>query len=930
LLLFVILSLLFIVPSVVASDIIIYEDFEGAWPNTWYVGNDGGIPGYVWGDNYYRSFDGSWSGFCADDGDNWAHSYPNDLHTYMEKREVSLSGYSSATLEFYYWLNCESGYDYFTVNVRDQYGQWHELFRDSGDKSASGWVHKRLSLEAFCGQTGLYIQFRFDSDSSITSEGVWIDNVRLEASATGNLEVLVKDEEGNSVYNALLLLYDADYNYMGDGYIRRTDPNGQAHWSNLEPGDYNIEVYHEGSSPFPGPEFWVSQRVTVIGGETASVELRRNRPFASQVLIKTETGQLIHPSTWIDPGNIRIEITVENKCNWDQRVKVSLILDRDGEECYDVEAKDITDIVSANHSRVFTFDLAVWDTAYGNATYKLALCVRTYVNGEFIKTDAWDWEDRFAVSYYMETGTFGDSLSPPSCPPAMSGCIDLEDDFKNENLDLNKWQIRSQLDTPGGPGKQFWADDQDHCTIVDDPLAEDGKALRLSITRPTCSDYTVGAEVSTRQELGYGTYSVRLRIVGAPGFVVGAFLYKDYEDSPTAHEFTEIDFEWLSRYFNSPDGELFCNSWQDDDENYRIVRSYRTSIDTSQYHIYTFVWEPDRIIFMVDGVHITTFLDYIPWLRAPFVINIWSGSKKKDYGTYWATESNWSGQLDAYAQGNVYIDWFKYTPFFPPPERVDASDGSYASKISVTWSPVSQADRYEVYRATSKDGSYSLIAGNVTSTSYDDTGVSPGQHYWYKVKACNDCGCSDYSSADEGWAQAHTVSTPSTPSGPSSGCVGQTLMFTTGGASDSLGHSVQYRFDWGDGTYSPWSSSTSASHSYSSPGPYEVKAQARCSVDTSVVSAWSSATIVTISGPPSTPTGVSASDGTYADKVRVTWNAVSGATRYEVYRAVEKCGTYVKVGESTTTTYDDTNVEARRIYWYKVRACNACGNCLAE
>ncbi|RLA94911.1 MAG: hypothetical protein DRG83_19195, partial [Deltaproteobacteria bacterium] len=77
------------------------------------------------------------------------------------------------------------------------------------------------------------------------------------------------------------------------------------------------------------------------------------------------------------------------------------------------------------------------------------------------------------------------------------------------------------------------------------------------------------------------------------------------EDSPTAHEFTEIDFEWLSRYFNSPDGELFCNSWQDDDENYRIVRSYRTSIDTSQYHIYTFVWEPDRIIFMVDGVHIT-------------------------------------------------------------------------------------------------------------------------------------------------------------------------------------------------------------------------------------------------------------------------------------------------------------------------------------
>jgi hypothetical protein len=72
------------------------------------------------------------------------------------------------------------------------------------------------------------------------------------------------------------------------------------------------------------------------------------------------------------------------------------------------------------------------------------------------------------------------------------------------------------------------------------------------------------------------------------------------------------------------------------------------------------------------------------------------------------------------------------------------------------------------------------------------------------------------------------------------------LPFSTGGSTCSQGHSVQYRFDWGDGNYSNWSSSTSSSYSYSSAGTYQVKAQARCASDTSVVSSWSPPHAVTI------------------------------------------------------------------------------------
>lgn len=95
----------------------------------------------------------------------------------------------------------------------------------------------------------------------------------------------------------------------------------------------------------------------------------------------------------------------------------------------------------------------------------------------------------------------------------------------------------------------------------------------------------------------------------------------------------------------------------------------------------------------------------------------------------------------------------------------------------------------------------------------------------------------------------HTVTSPSRPSGSSSGVTGQSLTFATGGASCSEGHPVQYRFDWGDGTYSSWSSSTSASKTWNSAGTRQVRAQARCAADTSVVSSWSSTRSVTITAP---------------------------------------------------------------------------------
>ncbi|MBC8460441.1 MAG: hypothetical protein H8D67_20855, partial [Deltaproteobacteria bacterium] len=88
-----------------------------------------------------------------------------------------------------------------------------------------------------------------------------------------------------------------------------------------------------------------------------------------------------------------------------------------------------------------------------------------------------------------------------------------------------------------------------------------------------------------------------------------------------------------------------------------------------------------------------------------------------------------------------------------------------------------------------------------------------------------------YGNPETSLSDKHTVFIPDMPDGPPEGMTDIPYTYTTGGSFCFQGHSVEYRFDWGDGTYSDWSSSTSASHSWSVANTYIVKSQARCSIN---------------------------------------------------------------------------------------------------
>ena len=73
----------------------------------------------------------------------------------------------------------------------------------------------------------------------------------------------------------------------------------------------------------------------------------------------------------------------------------------------------------------------------------------------------------------------------------------------------------------------------------------------------------------------------------------------------------------------------------------------------------------------------------------------------------------------------------------------------------------------------------------------------------------------------------------------------------------------------------------------------------------------------------SPPNNVSASD-ILANKVQITWNTVTGASHYQVYRADALLGSKTAIsGWQTGTSYDDTSAAPWTLYFYWVKAATS-------
>lgn len=81
-----------------------------------------------------------------------------------------------------------------------------------------------------------------------------------------------------------------------------------------------------------------------------------------------------------------------------------------------------------------------------------------------------------------------------------------------------------------------------------------------------------------------------------------------------------------------------------------------------------------------------------------------------------------------------------------PPTGLIATPAS-SSQISLNWTASPSATTYSVKRSLTNGGPYTVIATGLTTTSFADTGLTPGTTYYYVVSAINSNGSSDSSQA---------------------------------------------------------------------------------------------------------------------------------------------------------------------------------------
>ena len=242
---------------------------------------------------------------------------------------------------------------------------------------------------------------------------------------------------------------------------------------------------------------------------------------------------------------------------------------------------------------------------------------------------------------------------------------------------------------------------------------------------------------------------------------------------------------------------------------------------------------------------------------------------------------------------------------------------------TLKWNAVTGAAKYEVYRARSMDGDY-IKYSTVTSTSYTNISyIENGNTYYYKVRALDANGTAGAWSSVVSVTYKQTLSAPTVTGGnDAQGRPTLTWKVVTGAAKYEV-----YRARSKDGDYIKYSTVTGTSYtntSYIEDGnTYYYKVRALKSDGTA--GAWSSIVSVTYKQTLSAPTVTGGNDA--QGRPTLTWKAVTGAAKYEVYRARSKDGTYSKYSTTTGTAYTNSSyLTSGATYYYKVRALDANGN----
>ncbi|TQD38741.1 chitinase N-terminal domain-containing protein, partial [Marilutibacter aestuarii] len=206
---------------------------------------------------------------------------------------------------------------------------------------------------------------------------------------------------------------------------------------------------------------------------------------------------------------------------------------------------------------------------------------------------------------------------------------------------------------------------------------------------------------------------------------------------------------------------------------------------------------------------------------------------------------------------------------------------------------------------------------NAAGTSKSVSGLTNGS-YEYRVRACNEGGCSGYSNIDT-TVVTHPPDGPtvSTPAADNNGAYSVSW--------SSVSTATEYRLEQrkNGGSWSQIYSGTGLSKAVSglTNGTYDYRARA---CNAGGCSGYSATDTTVVTFPPSSaPTLTAPTSADTATNFTVSWTAVSTATAYELQMGFNGAGWTTVYNSSARSVTRSHNFDGS--YDYRVRACNAGG-----
>ncbi|MDZ4197948.1 MAG: hypothetical protein U1E27_01540 [Kiritimatiellia bacterium] len=265
------------------------------------------------------------------------------------------------------------------------------------------------------------------------------------------------------------------------------------------------------------------------------------------------------------------------------------------------------------------------------------------------------------------------------------------------------------------------------------------------------------------------------------------------------------------------------------------------------------------------------------------------------------------------------------------PTNVQATDGLFVNRIRLTWNSSTNATGYQIWRALINDKLAAALVATQTGTTYFDDWIDPQLTYHYWVKALNSEGISGFSGSNPGFAR------PEPPGAVQniSASDGASLAFIRI-AWDPTPGTAAYEI-WRASGPELWNSVRIASAVTKT--FYEDAAVSPLQVHTYWVRAVNSLGYGPFSGSdsgfrelrlPAKPLSVTASDGMFSSRIRLTWQAAERAFSYEILRNVVRdlpsatVLARVPAGEGLHE-YWDTTAAGSRVYFYWIRGINNAG-----